>query len=51
VLVWGILAMGSKTNLDVDKLVTFGQMALEQGWYAQELDGRPSCLNDEPAPT
>jgi hypothetical protein len=23
-------------------------MALEQGWSDQELDHRPSCLNDEP---
>jgi hypothetical protein len=31
----GILAMASNTNTDVDKLITFGQMALEQGWYDQ----------------
>ena len=30
--------MESKTNPDVDKLITFGQMALEQGWCDQELD-------------
>jgi hypothetical protein len=27
--------MESDTNPDVDKLITFGQMALEQGWYDQ----------------
>jgi len=27
--------MESDTNTDVDKLITFGQMALEQGWYDQ----------------
>ena len=31
----GILAMVSNANTDVDKLITFGQMALEQGWYDQ----------------
>ena len=25
--------MGSNPNTDVDKLITFGKMALEQGWY------------------
>jgi hypothetical protein len=27
--------METNTNTDVDKLITFGQMALEQGWYEQ----------------
>lgn len=27
--------MASNANADVDKLITFGQMALEQGWYDQ----------------
>ena len=27
--------MASNANTDVDKLITFGQMALEQGWYDQ----------------
>jgi hypothetical protein len=27
--------MGSNANTDVDKLIAFGQMALEQGWYDQ----------------
>jgi len=27
--------MASNPNTDVDKLITFGQMALEQGWYDQ----------------
>ena len=27
--------MASNANTDVDKLITFGQMALEQGWYAK----------------
>jgi uncharacterized protein HemY len=27
--------MESNPNTDVDKLITFGQMALEQGWYDQ----------------
>lgn len=27
--------MESNTNADLDKLITFGQMALEQGWYDQ----------------
>jgi hypothetical protein len=30
--------MESDTNTDVDKLITFGQMALEQGWYDQARD-------------
>jgi len=34
-LVWGILVMENNANIDVDKLITFGQMALEQGWYDQ----------------
>jgi Tfp pilus assembly protein PilF len=25
--------METNTNTDVDKLITYGQMALEQGWY------------------
>jgi len=27
--------MENNANIDVDKLITFGQMALEQGWYDQ----------------
>jgi hypothetical protein len=27
--------MASNANTDLDKLITFGQMALEQGWYEQ----------------
>ena len=27
--------MESNSNTDIDKLITFGQMALEQGWYDQ----------------
>ena len=27
--------MASNANTDVDKLITFGKMALEQGWYAK----------------
>ena len=34
-LVGDILAMVSNENAGVDKLITFGQMALEQGWYDQ----------------
>ena len=34
-LVRDILAMVSNENAGVDKLITFGQMALEQGWYDQ----------------
>lgn len=34
-LVWDILAMVSNENAGVDKLISFGQMALEQGWYDQ----------------
>jgi hypothetical protein len=30
--------MASNANTDVDKLITFGQMALEQGWYYQARD-------------
>jgi hypothetical protein len=33
-----ILAMTSNPNTDLDKLITFGQMALEQGWYDQARD-------------
>lgn len=40
--------MESKTNPDVDKLITFGQMALEQGCYDQELNYRPPYSDDEP---
>jgi hypothetical protein len=40
--------MATNTNTDADKLITFGQMALEQGWYDQELDYRPSYLDDKP---
>jgi len=40
--------MGSSTNTDVDKFIAPGQMALEQGWYDQELDYRPPYLDDEP---
>ena len=47
--VWGILAMESDTNTDVDKLITFGQMAFEQGWYALELDHSPPYSDGEPA--
>ncbi len=34
-LVRDILAMVSNENAGVDKLISFGQMALEQGWYDQ----------------
>ncbi len=34
-LVRDISTMESNANTDVDKLITFGQMALEQGWYDQ----------------
>jgi hypothetical protein len=34
-LVRDILAMVSDENAGVDKLITYGQMALEQGWYDQ----------------
>lgn len=30
--------MATNTNTDADKLITFGQMALEQGWYDQARD-------------
>ena len=30
--------MASNTNTNVDKLITFGKMALEQGWYDQARD-------------
>jgi hypothetical protein len=30
--------MASNANIDVDRLITFGQMALEQGWYDQARD-------------
>jgi hypothetical protein len=30
-----ILIMESNANTDVDKLIAFGQMAFEQGWYAK----------------
>jgi len=43
-----ILAMTSNTNTDIDSLIIFGQMALEQGWYDQESDYRPPYLDDEP---
>ena len=47
-LVRGILIMRSNPNTDLDKLITFGQMALEQGWYDQELGYRPPYLDDDP---
>jgi hypothetical protein len=37
-LLGSILSMESDTNTNVDKLITFGQMALEQGWYDQARD-------------
>jgi len=40
--------MGSNANTDVGKLITFGKMALEQGWYDQSLDYRPWDSDDEP---
>ena len=41
--------MESTTNADdVDKLITFGKMAFEQGRSDQELDYRPPYLDDEP---
>ena len=45
----GTLALENDANTDVDRLTTFGKMALGQGWYAQELDCRPPHLDDEPA--
>ena len=47
-LVGCILTMVSNESAGVDKLITFGQMALEQDWYDQELDYRPPYLDDEP---
>jgi hypothetical protein len=40
--------MASNTNIDIDTLITFGKMAIEQGWYDQELDDRPPYLDAEP---
>ena len=40
--------MESNPNTDVDKLITFGKMALEQGWHDQELDYRDPYLDDAP---
>jgi len=39
--------MATNTNTDADKLITFGQMALEQSWYDQSPDYRP-WQEDEP---
>jgi hypothetical protein len=40
--------MATNTNTDTDKLIAFGQMALEQDWYDHQLDYRPPYLDDEP---
>jgi hypothetical protein len=40
--------MASNVNNDVDKLITFDQMGLEQDWYDQELDYRPPRSDDKP---
>jgi len=40
----GILAMGSNANTNIDKLITFGQMTLEQGWYNQAREDFEQAL-------
>jgi tetratricopeptide (TPR) repeat protein len=49
VSVWGILAMQNDTSTDVDKLITFGQMALEQGWYDKAREYFQQALELNPA--
>ncbi len=41
--------MESNTNADVDKLLTFGQMALEQGWYDQAREYFEQALDLVPS--
>ena len=41
--------MASNANTDVDKLITFGQMALEQGWYDQARQYFQQALELNPA--
>ncbi len=43
-----ILAMGSNENAGADKLITFGQMALEQGWYDQAHEYFEQALDLDP---
>ena len=43
-----ILAMGSNANTNVDKLIAFGQMALEQGWYDQAREYFDQALDLAP---
>jgi hypothetical protein len=40
--------MATNTNTDIDKLIAFGQMALEQDWYDYELDYKLPYLDDKP---
>jgi hypothetical protein len=44
-----ILAMVSNENAGTDKLITFGQMALEQGWYDQARQCFEQALDLDPA--
>jgi hypothetical protein len=48
-LVGDILAMVSNENAGTDKLIAFGQMALEQGWYAQARQCFEQALDLDPA--
>jgi tetratricopeptide (TPR) repeat protein len=41
--------MASNANTDVDKLITFGQMALEQGWYDKAREYFQQALELNPA--
>ncbi len=45
----GRVHKGSPMITDVDKLITFGQMALEQGWYDQARDHFEQALALDPS--
>ena len=40
--------MENNTSTDVDKLITFGKAALEQGWYDQARDHFEQALALDP---
>ncbi|MFQ6059641.1 MAG: tetratricopeptide repeat protein, partial [Anaerolineae bacterium] len=41
--------MENSTSTDIDKLIAFGQMALEQGWYDQAREHFEEALALDPS--